>query len=136
MFKECVNKSESDSLNPLENEIEPLPTIQTSQPIILNKDSIAIDVAEKMPNDGKSGFQSSSPNVMNLSISNGKIKDVNLESKSIPDKSKGLQNEGEKDDIGRKSSILMDLLKPLDGKNIDDIEEESSSVLSSSTLKV
>ena len=105
MLKECVNKSESDSLNPLENEIEPLPTIQTSQPIILNKDSIAIDVAEKMPNDGKSGFQSSTPNVMNLSISNGKIKDVNLESKSIPDKSKGLQNEGEKDDIGRKSSI-------------------------------
>ena len=136
MFKECVNKSESDSLNPLENEIDPLPTTQTSQPIILNNDPIAINVAEKMPNGGKSGFQSSTPNVMNLSISNGKIKDVSLESKNILDKSNGLQTEGQKDDIGKKSSILMDLLKPLDGKNIDDIEEESSSVLSSSTLKV
>lgn len=136
MFKECVNKSESDSLNPLENEIDPLPTTQTSQPIILNNDPIAINVAEKMHNDGKSGFQSFTPNVMNLSISNGKIKDVSLESKNILDKSNGLQTEGQKDDIGKKSSILMDLLKPLDGKNIDDIEEESSSVLSSSTLKV
>ena len=113
-----------------------IPTIQTSQSIIPYNDSIAINVSEKIPNDSKSGFQSSKSNVMNLSIANGNIKEVSLERKHIPDESKGLKTEGEEDDIGKKSSILMDLLKPLDGKNIEDIEEESSSVLSSCSLKV
>ena len=113
-----------------------IPTVQTSQPVTLNNDPIAINVAEKMPSDSKSGFQSSSSNVTSLSIANGKIKEASLERISIPDKSKGLQTEEEKDVIGKKSSILMDLLKPLDGKNIDDIEEESSSVLLSCSLKV
>ena len=111
-------------------------TIPTSQSIISNNDSIAINVSEKMPNNSKTDFQSSTSNVMSLSIANGKIKEVSLEPKSIPDKSKGLQTEGENDAIGKKSSILMDLLKPLDGKNIEDIEEESSSMISSCSLKV
>ena len=111
-------------------------TIPTSQSIISNNDSIAINVSEKMPNNSKTDFQSSTSNVMSLSIANGKIKEVSLEPKSILDKSKGLQTEGENDAIGKKSSILMDLLKPLDGKNIEDIEEESSSMISSCSLKV
>jgi len=148
LFKDCVNKSENDSFDPSENEIDQsndkagtvselrIPTTQTIKPVILNNDPIAINAAEKMTNDSKSGFQSSTSNVMSLSIANGKIKEASLERTSIPDKSKGLKTEEGKDDIGKKSSILMDLLKPLDGKNLDYIEEESSSVLSSCSLKL
>ena len=38
--------------------------------------------------------------------------------------------------LGENSNTLVDLFKPLDGKNIEDIEEESSSVFSDSSLKV
>ena len=38
--------------------------------------------------------------------------------------------------LGENSNTLVDLFKPLDGKNIEEIEEESSSIFSDTSLKV
>ena len=38
--------------------------------------------------------------------------------------------------LGKDSATLVDLFKPLDGKNIEEIEDESSSVFSDPSLKV
>ena len=39
-------------------------------------------------------------------------------------------------ELDDKASTLIDLFKPLDGKNIEDIDDESSAALSSCSLKV
>jgi len=127
-----------------------VPTVLTNETIILNNDSIATTLAENVSNNSGSGFQSSPSNVMNLSIVNGKIKDGLVENQDF-NKPSTCQNEEvgnvkqidsgseslkSTEQLEEKSSTLMDLLKPLDGKNIEDIEDESSSALSSCFLKL
>ena len=123
------------------------------------KEEINIDLMAKKVDVGFCDTSSkiSSTTTMNVSIANGKIKSVRsvdeesrinldkpetLESDMKNQNNEKLENfqnsEGSSNKEGamKKAITLIDLLTPLDGKNINEIDEESSSIFSNSSLKL